>query len=143
MRGRVGAWMLSNGATRFYDTDRAVQAVRDTLPVYDSAGGLTSYGRFGGSMEYTAVADLTGCVIFTYSEGDVGDATGWRYEPGVCDGHGTRGRRRSSTLSATLEHCAFARERLMVFRFSPPNHWHAMLPVGDAGEVLAAPHSTA
>ena len=136
LRAAVAQWMTDNdGVRRFCGGAAAadlegdpVARVRSALPAYRSDGWLwpRGAGSYGGDQEFVALADLVGCVIFSFASGDSGDVRGTRYEPGMVNAR-QRGRWVASTLSATVEHCVLARSRLLCMRRFG-RHWHALLP---------------
>lgn len=139
LRGAIARWIEANGgAARFYGThtmadgrlvtpDEQLDCMRHGAPHLSATGE----GVFGGEVEFVALADLLGCVILTRREGS---ERGVCFEPGV---HAQgRGLQRPSTLTAAVEVAIVTRRPLLVVRFYPPMHWHAMHLCDDGGAMI-------
>ena len=130
----------NGGAKRFYRTENATAAA---VRMEDMAEGSPALGLndgvHGGSSEYTALAGITGCVLFSFeADNDIGT----RFEPG-CPGSkaGVRGKQRRSTLSAAIEYAFMTGHRFACMRYIPTLiQWRPLIPTCDDGRATFCPH---
>ena len=142
LRIEIAHWLdVNDGFVRFCDGDRTTRSDDEVIerlmqiPAYTPEGVLLKAGSYGGDQEFVAVADLMGCVLFTFSAGSTGDVLGTRYENGALDARGRRGRWVTATLSATVEFCAVSHTRLLCL-MQTGAHWHTLLPVDADGVIV-------
>ena len=136
MRHAVRTWVGANGgAERFYRAEGADSAFArlERMAEGSPTPGLGD-GIHGGASEYTALADLTECVLFSVN---ADNGIGTRFEPG-CPGSqpGARGKQRRSTLTATIEYAILTGNRLVCLRYFPLLvHWRPLIPTQDDGRA--------
>ena len=138
LRRQIGEWFdKNNGFERLYDMQKRakeakrLQSLRDPPP----CPPYNSMHAFGGNDEFVAVADLSGCYIFTYMQGDEAKDPPKTRGTLFCPGRFERGRGKAipQTMAQALQECRKdARGLPLLCLKYYTNHWHTLLPC-DAG----------
>jgi len=140
----VTVWEVPTAA----EQEQVIGRIASVTPVYRRLTGLlVTAGRYGGDTEWTAVADIFGRAILTYTARQRGVGADTKINLAVPTagaarsdgGGGRRGQGRGEwhtvTVATALRMCLATRTSVSAAVHVNGNHWHALLPLQPDGSV--------